>query len=73
MKAIHRYAWMLALAFGVAAFGCGGANKAKDSGTAATTGGATGQGEGRVISKEAKKDFDKAAERFKEAEKVGWN
>ncbi|MCU0664505.1 MAG: tetratricopeptide repeat protein, partial [Myxococcota bacterium] len=31
------------------------------------------QGEGRVISKEAKKDFDKAAERFKEAEKVGWN
>jgi tetratricopeptide (TPR) repeat protein len=72
MKAIHSVKWVLALAFGIAVSGCGGA-KDKDRGTTSTTGGASGMGADRVITTAAKEDFEKAAKMFQEAEKAGWD
>lgn len=52
------------------AFGCGGAKV--EVGKKVSTGGATGTGEGRVITEETREEFGDAGEIYRKAEAAGW-
>lgn len=68
-KTIIRIAGMLIALF---AIGCGGASVKVGGGEGGGEGGVGADGK-PVISKEAREDFDKAVEKYKEAKKEGWN